>query len=170
MEVLQNNNKAIAVYRQMNFEVTREFDCFRQIIKLIDNQTVNTDCLIKQVDTNYIRLAQRYCDFDPSWQNSIESIERGISELTCLGAFINDKMVGHCVFDVHTGDLSQITVQHEYRRKGIASRLLQEAIVHLKTNFIKVLNISSDNTTMPAFLQSKNIRLANKQFEMALPL
>ncbi|MDE6462858.1 MAG: GNAT family N-acetyltransferase, partial [Muribaculaceae bacterium] len=66
--------------------------------------------------------------------------------------------------------LSQITVQHEYRRKGIASRLLQEAIVHLKTNFIKVLNISSDNTTMPAFLQSKNIRLANKQFEMALPL
>ena len=105
LEVLQNNNKAIAVYRQMNFEVTREFDCFRQIIKHIDNQTVNTDCLIKQVDTNYIRLAQRYCDFDPSWQNSIESIERGISELTCLGAFINDKMVGHCVFDVHTGDL-----------------------------------------------------------------
>ncbi|MDE5759684.1 MAG: GNAT family N-acetyltransferase [Bacteroides sp.] len=170
LEVLQNNQKAIGVYRRMNFEVTREFDCFRQTIKQIDNRKVNTDCIIEQVDTNSIKQAQHYCDFNPSWQNSMESIERGISELTCLGAFLNGKMVGYCVFDVHTGDLSQMAVQSEYRRKGIASRLLQETLVRLETDFIKVLNISSDNPTMPTFLQSKDIPLASKQFEMVLPL
>lgn len=170
LEVLQNNQKAIGVYRRMNFEVTREFDCFRQTIKQIDNRKVNTDCIIEQVDTNSIKQAQHYCDFNPSWQNSMESIERGISELTCLGAFLNGKMVGYCVFDVHTGDLSQMAVQSEYRRKGIASRLLQETLVRLETDFIKVLNISSDNPTMPTFLQSKGIPLASKQFEMVLPL
>lgn len=170
LEVLQNNQKAITVYRRMNFEVTREFDCFRQTIEHIDNRKVNTDCVIEPVDAKSIREAQHYCDFTPSWQNNFESIERGISELTCIGAFLNGKMVGHCVFDIHTGDLTQIAVPSEYRRKGIASRLLQEARISMKTDFIKVLNISSENPTMPAFLKSKNIPLASKQFEMVLPL
>ena len=170
LEVLQNNQKAIGVYRRMNFEVTRELDCFRQTIEHIDYRKVNTDCGIEQVDTNSIREAQLYCDFTPSWQNSFESIERGISELTCLGAFLDGKMVGYCVFDIHTGDLTQIAVSSKYRRKGIASRLLQEAIARLKTDFIKVLNISSDNPTMCAFLKNNNIPLASKQFEMILPL
>ena len=170
LEVLQNNQKAIGVYRRMNFEVIREFDCFRQTIEHIDNRKVNTNCSIEQVKTDAIREAQHYCDFTPSWQNSFESIERGISELTCLGAFLDGKMVGYCVFDIHTGDLSQIAVPSEYRRKGVASRLLQEVTARLKTDFIKVLNISPDNPAMSVFLESKNIPLASKQFEMVLPL
>lgn len=157
LEVLQNNRRAISVYRRMNFEVTREFDCFRQTIDLVDRRNGNADCSIEQVDTAAIRQAQGCCDFSPSWQNSIDSIERGISDLMCLGAFLDGKMVGHCVFDVHTGDLTQIAVQNEYRRNGIASRLLQEAMKYMKTDFIKVLNIASDNCTMSAFLESKNI-------------
>lgn len=102
--------------------------------------------------------------------NSIESIERGITGLTCLGAFLDGKMIGHCVFDMHTGDLSQIAVQNEYRRRGIGSRLLLEAAGKMKIDFIKVLNIDSDTSAMPAFLQSKNIPLASKQFEMVLSL
>lgn len=170
LEVLQNNQKAITVYRRMNFEVTREFDCFRQTKELIDNQKINTSCIIKPINSHSVRQAQHDCDFNPSWQNSIESIERGISELTCIGAFLDEKMVGHCVFDAHTGDLTQLAVSNAYRRKGIASRLLQEAIAGLKTDFIKILNIYSENQTMPAFLKSKNIPLASKQFEMVLPL
>ncbi|MDE6180840.1 MAG: GNAT family N-acetyltransferase, partial [Phocaeicola sp.] len=76
----------------------------------------------------------------------------------------------YCVFDIHTGDLSQIAVPSEYRRKGVASRLLQEVTARLKTDFIKVLNISPDNPAMSVFLESKNIPLASKQFEMVLPL
>ena len=170
LEVLQNNQKAITVYRRMNFEVTREFDCFRQTKELIDNQKINTSCIIKPINSHSVRQAQHDCDFNPSWQNSIESIERGISELTCIGAFLDEKMVGHCVFDAHTGDLTQLAVSNAYRRKGIASRLLQESIAGLKTDFIKILNINSENQTMPAFLKSKNIPLASKQFEMVLPL
>ena len=170
LEVLQNNHKAISAYRRMNFEVTRELNCFRQKIEHIDNAIVNNDCIIRQVNTDSIRNARHYCDFNPSWQNSIESIERGISELTCLGTFLDGNMVGYCVFDTHTGDLSQIAVQSEYRRKGIASRLLQETIANMKTDFIKVLNIISTDTTMPAFLKSKNITMANNQFEMTLTL
>ena len=32
LEVLQNNHKAITVYRRMQFDTTREFNCFKQAI------------------------------------------------------------------------------------------------------------------------------------------
>ena len=170
LEVLQNNEKAIAVYRRMNFEITREFDCFRQSITEINHQRVYMNCFVEPLHADVVRQAQQALDFFPSWQNSIESIERGASELVCLGAFLDGKMVGHCVFDVHTGDLSLIDVTREYRRKGIGSRLLQEATRQMKTDFIKVLNVCSEENVMHAFLKSKNIPLASKQFEMILPL
>lgn len=170
LEVLQNNEKAIAVYRRMNFEITREFDCFRQFITQISHRKANVDCTVELVHVNVIRRAQQAFDFTPSWQNSIESIERGVSELVCLAAFLDGKVVGHCVFDVHTGDLSLIAVQQEYRQKGIGSRLLQEAAGQMKTDFIKVLNVCSEDQGMSAFLKSENIPLASKQYEMILPL
>jgi len=55
LEVLQNNQKAITVYRRMNFEVTREFDCFRQTKELIDNQKINTSCIIKPINSHSVR-------------------------------------------------------------------------------------------------------------------
>lgn len=170
LEVLQNNRKAISIYHRMNFETTREFDCFRQSIEQISNPKINTDCIIRPIGSDCVRLAQDFCDFCPSWQNSIESIERGMPYMVCLGAFIGSKMTGHCVLDVHTGDLVQIAVRSEYRRKGIASRLLHEATRRMKTDFIKILNIDSDYPAMRAFLESKNIASASKQFEMVLPL
>ena len=74
-------------------------------------------------------------------------------------------MVGHCVFDVHTGDLSQIAVWEEYHRRGIGSRLLQEATKLMKTDSIKILNVCSEFQGMPVFLQSKNIPLTSKQID-----
>lgn len=171
LEVLQTNRSAIAVYRRMNFKTVREFDCFRQSIKNISNMEVaDGHCVIKPVGIDIVRQSQAFCEFSPSWQNSIESVERGESELTFLGAIIEGKTVGYCVFDANTGDLSQIAVEREYRRRGIASRLLHEAIARMKTDFIKVLNVSSDNLTLPAFLESKNIPLASRQFEVSLRL
>ena len=95
---------------------------------------------------------------------------RGVSELTCIGAFDLDELVGFCVFDRKSGDLTQIAVQKEYRRQGVASRLFSEVIKQICTDFVKVINVPSNNLSLPAFLKSKNIHLMNKQFEMAMDL
>ena len=173
LEVLQNNHKAITVYRWMQFDTTREFDCFKQSIANIDNHHSIKRCdnlRIELIDTATVRQAQTFCDFYPSWQNSIESIERGASELTCIGAFDLEELVGFCVFDRRSGDLTQIAVSKENRKQGVASRLLCEVIRQMCTDFVKVLNVPSDNISLPAFLKSKNIPLMNKQFEMVMDL
>lgn len=173
LEVLQSNNKAITVYRRMRFETTREFDCFKQCIADVSNPCAKgprTDIRIIPVDTYTVRQAQSFCDFHPSWQNSIESIERGEAALTRIGAFDKEELAGYCVFDRNTGDLTQIAVRNDCRRKGIASLLLNEAIKQMGADFVKVINIPSGNTTMEAFLKSRNISLMNRQFEMMLSI
>ena len=173
LEVLQNNHKAIAVYRKMQFDTTREFDCFRQSISEIVNLhdfKSSIPLRIESIDINVIKDTQSFCDFYPSWQNSIESIERGVSDLTCIGAFDLEKLVGFSVFDRNSGDLAQIAVKHSCRRHGVASRLLSEVIKQVSTDFIKIINVPSDNLSLPSFLKSKNIPLVNKQFEMSYDL
>lgn len=171
LEVLQNNRNAIAVYRRMNFEITREFDCYRQTIEDINNSTKPcSDCKIESASIELIIQLQAFCDFNPSWQNSFESIKRGATELTCVCAYIGETPVGFCVFDPATGDLTQIAVKQEYRQQGIASLPLHKANGLMKTDFIKVLNINPDDQAMASFLKSKNIPLASKQYEMLLQL
>ena len=173
LEVLQNNHKAITVYRRMQFDTKREFDCFKQSIANIDNIHSVSQCAnlrIGLIDVDTVRQAQTFCDFSPSWQNSIESIERGASDLTCIGAFDLYELVGFCVFDRKSGDLTQIVVKEEYRRQGVASQLFSEVIRQMSTDFVKVINVPSDNRSLPAFLKSTNIPLMNKQFEMVMDL
>ena len=173
LEVLQNNHKAIAVYRKMQFVTTRKFDCFRQSIsELVNLHAVKTSIplRIESIDINVIRDTRSFFDFYPSWQNSIESIKRGISGLTCIGAFNLEELVGFCVFDRNSGDLAQIAVKQSHRRQGVASQLLSEVIQQMSTDIIKVINVPSDNPTLPLFLKSKNIPLMNSQFEMVMDL
>lgn len=170
LEVLGDNAKAISIYRRMGFEVARDFDCFRQSIALINNRRYNESCHITPVGHNTIVQAQYYGDIRPSWQNSVNSILRAGSEITCLGAFNADDLLGYCVVDKFTGDIAQIAVRKDHRRKGIASRLLHEATRCICTDSIKLLNIESDYQPMHSFLESLNIPLANQQFEMTLQL
>ena len=173
LEVLQSNHKAITLYRRMQFDTTREFDCFKQSIANMDNiHSVNkcANLRIRLIDVDTVRQAQTFCDFYPSWQNSIESIERAASDLTCIGAFDLYELIGFSVFDRKSGDLTQIAVKEEYRRQGVASQLLCEVIRQMCTDFVKVINVPSDNLSLPAFLKSRNIPLMNKQFEMVMDL
>ncbi|MCM1067139.1 MAG: GNAT family N-acetyltransferase [Muribaculaceae bacterium] len=166
LEVLQDNSKALAVYRRMNFTVSREFDCFRQSIALIAGERGSAECEVKAIDIASVRHAFGFCDFSPSWQNSLDSIERGWSGLIALGAYIAGALAGCCVLDPLTGDLAMLVVSAEYRRRGIATRLLSEALGRMKTDSIKVLNVASDYAPMHDFLATRNIPLASRQFEM----
>ncbi|MBD5231562.1 MAG: GNAT family N-acetyltransferase [Bacteroidales bacterium] len=167
LEVLQDNESAIAVYRRMGFEVSREFDCYRQLISEIRLPVqTHPEIMVSREGLDFVRDAQEWCRFTPSWQNSLQSLERGVGELTILGATIGSLPVGCCVMDPNTGDVTQLAVKQEYRRRGIATRLLQEALRLMKTDFVKVLNVDADDETLPPFLKSKNIHVATKQFEM----
>ncbi|WP_286438448.1 MULTISPECIES: GNAT family N-acetyltransferase [Bacteroidales] len=66
-------------------------------------------------------------------------------------------------YDIGTGTIK------DFRGQGIASLLLQKAVSMMKTDFIKILNIPTDDISLHHFLNNRNIPIINRQFEMILP-
>ena len=168
LEVLQHNTKAVSVYRNLGFETTREFNYFIQKNEeiRIEFQTADMPFLIQQIDIETFHSLSDFWDFHPSWQNSFESIKSTSEDFVSFGVFDNQKLVGYCVFEPVSGDITQIAVHKQYRRKGIATLLLNEIIKLNENNVIRVVNTDILCRSITDFLKAKNITVSGKQFEM----
>ncbi len=168
LEVLQHNTKAVSVYRNLGFRTTREFNYFNQ-----KNEEVITNCppinipySIQPIDVKQYPCIADFLNFHPSWQNCFDSIKRSQEEFVSLGVFTENRLIAYCVFEPIAGDVTQLAVDKPYRRKGIASLLLQKMIGLNKNDSIKIINTDTEDNSVTAFLHAKNIPLKGKQFEM----
>ena len=168
LEVLQHNTKAVSVYRKIGFEATREFNYFRWKNEDLKNEVkkIEIPCSIAEIEIEKHASVSDFWDFYPSWQNSFESIRRTHEDFISLGVFLEDKLVGYCVFEPVSGDITQIAVNKAYRRKGIASLLLHEMGKLNKNENMKLVNTDISCSSIVEFLKAKNIEISGKQFEM----
>jgi ribosomal protein S18 acetylase RimI-like enzyme len=130
LEVLQHNTKAVSIYQKLGFEVRREFNYFVQTqneISLKLNKTLPS-YKIKPTELNQCESMSDFQDFHPSWQNSFKSISRDTSGFKFIGAYQEDDLLGFCIFEPSSGDITQISVDKAHRRKGIASRLFRRSV------------------------------------------
>ncbi|MDR0660396.1 MAG: GNAT family N-acetyltransferase [Prevotellaceae bacterium] len=167
LEVLQYNTGAVSVYRNLGFETIREFSYFVQKNEEISNKiSLDSSFSAKHINIDDFISMSDFWDFYPSWQNSFESIERAAGGFVCLGVFTENKLIGYCVFEPVSGDITQLAVDKQYRRKGAASLLLHEMIKLNKNDAIKVIDTDVLCSSVTEFLKAKNIELKGKQFEM----
>lgn len=168
LEVLQHNIGAVSVYRKLGFEITRELYYFKKENELIDKsiRTLDFPYTLKPIDIAEYSSLSDFWDFKPSWQNSLEAIARSLEGFICLGVFSEDKLIGYGVFEPISGDVTQIAVDRRYRRRGVGSLLFQKMLESNKYSFVKIINVDVECSSMIAFLRSKNIEPAGKQFEM----
>lgn len=168
LEVLQHNAGAISVYRKLGFEVTREFYYFKSPRERIDSRakTLDFPCLLKPIKIEEQHSISDFWDFRPSWQNSLESIGRAADDFICLGVFSGNRLIGYGVFEPVSGDVTQIAVDRQYRRRGVGSLLFEKMLESNRHNAVKIINTDITCDSITAFLKSKNIEPAGKQFEM----
>lgn len=168
LEVLQHNTGAVSVYRKLGFEVTREFNYFRQENAGIRNElkVIDFPYSVRPVNIHEHDSISGFWDFEPSWQNSLESIARSPGDFVSLGVFSDERLVGYCVFEPASGDVTQLAVDKRYRRRGIASLLLQQMLELNQYESVKVINTDISCASITGFLQAKNIEVKGKQFEM----
>ena len=168
LEVLQHNEKAVSVYRKIGFEVTRELNYF--IWKNEEHQDEfrisDLNYIVKPIDIDQYPTISDFWDFHPSWQNSLESVRRTKDAFINLGVFENQKLLGYCIFEPNSGDITQIAVDKSHRRKGVASELLYELKKFNKCPTTKLVNTDINCSSIIHFLQSKGIGISGKQFEM----
>lgn len=166
LEVLQHNTKAVSVYRRIDFETTREFNYFRQENQKIRTEIKDIPYAVNPIDIGCLESISSFWDFEPSWQNNLESIRRSPESFISLGAFDDKKLVGYCMFEPASGDIAQIGVDKPYRRKKIASLLLHKVLERNECSSVKVINTDIECESITGFLQAQNIVLSGKQFEM----
>jgi ribosomal protein S18 acetylase RimI-like enzyme len=83
-----------------------------------------------------------------------------------LGAYRENQLVGYGIFEPSAGDITQLAVHKQHRRKGIGTAILGEMLSRNKHSNIKAINteIGSENVTQ--FLVANGLPLKGKQYEM----
>lgn len=168
LEVLQHNTKAVLIYKKLGFEITREFNYFGA--KTVDIE-VYTGSFYPNVHVKPIGLQDKQvllecCDFNPSWQNNFSAVLRNMANFFCIGLCNNKELLGYAIFEPLTGDIAQLAVKKEYRRQGLGSFLMLLMVNLNKHHSIKILNCETSCISITAFLESFNIQLKGKQYEM----
>jgi ribosomal protein S18 acetylase RimI-like enzyme len=168
LEVLQHNTKAISIYKNLGFEIKREFNYFVQKnykVYLQDKQ-LKMNYIIRSIDLPEYRIMSDFSDFVPSWQNSLDAITKKLEDFKILGAFDKNELVGYCILEPKTGDITQIAVNKQHRRNGLGSRLLMEILKYNQNNSMKIINTPIDCNSITGFLESQGISITGKQYEM----
>lgn len=170
LEVLQHNKKAISVYEKLGFKISREFNYFiQEQVKInLNYKPLDPSFQIESLELDSDETIAGFWDFVPSWQNDFDAIHRNAGDFKMVGAYFNKRLIGYCIFETHSGDISQIAVDRPYRRKGIGSHMLREVLKYNQHPSIKVINTDIECTSITRFLESRSIPLKGKQYEMVL--
>lgn len=168
LEVLQENSGAVNLYKGNGFQITREFDCYF-LNKF--NSSTNEKIILEKIDSFSEEIwgeLKKYWNYNPSWQNSIDSIKANFNNFIYIVAKSEDKIVGYGIIEKTTGDIPQIAVSSQYRRQGIGKTIVNRLINSLDIERFKILNIDSRDLEMEKFLLSIGGEKYTKQFEMIL--
>jgi len=170
LEVLQHNTSAVSVYKKLGFQVSREFNYFSEPKDVFQFRVkeLPSDYSIHQIDETYFKFVSDFWDFTPSWQNSLEAIMRKSDDFKKIGVFKEQQLIGYCIFEPISGDISQLAVDKNFRRKGIATNLIQEVLKFTTSNSVKMINTDVKCESITEFMKSGSVAPKGKQFEMML--
>ena len=167
LEVLTANTSAANIYTKNGFTVEREFLCCQ-----MDGEKNRTDLLHQTervMDPDW-ELFRTFWDYQPSWQNSIQSIEAVRECFNVSAVRINNCTVGYGIIDKTTGEIPQIAVDKNWRNKGIGSSILADLMNQTSSNQIKILNIDTRSEAMLQFITAAGFHNTVNQYEMILEL
>lgn len=168
LEVLQHNTKAVSVYQNVGFEISREFNYFVEEMKDVQlpDKALGSKYIIEKIDIPDKDIVSGFWDFIPAWQNDHQAIFRNKEDFICLAAFKQQELIGYCIFEPASGDITQIALDKKHRRQGIATNLLKEALKFNQKDSVKAINTDPACESITAFFESISITRSGMQFEM----
>jgi len=161
LEVIESNERAVALYRSVGFEERRRFQCWRHVgrasarpgglkpaLRVVEIANADLDAIASNAD---VELA---------WQNSVVAIRRAIEPHVVLG----DEN-GAVVFFPKSGDLPLLTVRRDARRCGIGTQLLAAAVARAGKP-LRILNVDDRDRGIAAFMTATGAEPLVRQIEM----
>lgn len=156
LEVIETNEKAAALYRDVGFVETRRLQCWSyeapQRARFTELANVDLDALAE------------WFDMRPTWQNSVASVRRAGEPYFVVG----DERCAAVVFPSN-GDVPLLAVARNHRRQGLGRALLDSAATRIAKP-LRIMNIDDANADIAAFLERCGARPTVRQIEMVRDL
>lgn len=166
LEVLEQNEPAINAYLKAGFTETRRFDCFKRDPGEIRGAQKSLPLRVQKLERPHAHDLSRHWDFRPSFENSLEAIERIGKETMNLGVFEGARCIGELTYYPTLSWVLSLTVHREYRRTGIATELLDALATAAAGSTIKVTNVDRASREMGACLRRAGFEIFAGQLEM----
>ncbi len=172
LEVIDTNVSAIRVYEKVGFREVRKLESFKLsggVTRGPVEELTGVDLRIESKPD--WELFQSFWDWEPSWQNSINSIKRSLDSKVLVCAFSEGCCVGYGIVYTSNGDIPQLAIDKGYRRRGIGTRLLQSLEMQIKSEQIgRMINIDASAEGTLGFCEAVGMRKIVNQHEMLLEL
>jgi ribosomal protein S18 acetylase RimI-like enzyme len=165
LEVFENNLPALRLYEQIGFSVERKLEVFT---RPESSGAESRPYRIREIEPDW-ELLKTFWDWQPSWQNSIASIERSQARKTTAGIFEKSELIGYGVVFPETADIPQFAIHPAHRRKGAGAALLDH-LQSLAGTTVRVVNVDGSSKKTIRFLQSTGFTILGRQNEMHMIL
>jgi ribosomal protein S18 acetylase RimI-like enzyme len=162
LEVLISNERAVSLYRKLGFVEVRRLAVLRSSAPLKTLEAVEGVSLRPLEEPDWDVFCA-YWDGEPSWQNSIDAVERARAQCEIVGAFVGENCVGYGIVFKPSGILMQLAVAPGFRRKGIGRRILA---VLSGEEILKTNNVDEELKGTLAFYKACGFEIGLRQFEM----
>ncbi|MGD8545451.1 MAG: GNAT family N-acetyltransferase [Candidatus Bathyarchaeota archaeon] len=172
LEVIRSNEKAHKLYKKKGFKETREFECFKvSSAELRTKNTTRKNLIFEEIKKPAWNIFETFWDFRPSWQNSNNSMKRCQKEKIILGVFHKKQLQGYGILYPESGEITQIAIDKDARRRGIGSLLMREIAKRAeKAETLFILNVEKSSKETISFLKEANFENSIGQYEMILKL
>jgi ribosomal protein S18 acetylase RimI-like enzyme len=172
LEVIDTNVSAIRVYEKIGFREVRKLESSKLDGSVIEKPMEESTGVELKVEAEPDwELFQSFWDWEPSWQNSINSIERSLDVKVSVSAFSEGSCVGYGIVYPSNGDIPQLAISKGYRRQGIGTRILHRLCAQIKSGQTgRMINIDASAEGTLGFCKAVGMKKIVNQYEMLLEL
>lgn len=165
LEVLTQNLAALRTYQNQGFKITRELSCFKGKLNNFTSNILDETFEIKKITKLNWDLLQSFWDCEPTWQNSISTMNNLHEENISIGIEKESELIGYLVYNPQMKRIHQIAVHQNFRNIGIGSRLLN-FISKMEGEDFSIINVDSRMKTIKNFLEKRGFVNYTNQYEM----
>ena len=171
LEVITTNQNAMALYNKFGFHSLRELALMQCDVTVKAAETAPAGVEIrKNIELDWERVTT-FWDGKPSWQNSIDAVNRTLRMKKIAGAFIDDKCVGYIVYSSNFGRVAQIAVAPEHRNRGIGRSLILRLQDDTAAGYsLQIINVDKSLSSVMSFFTNLGFYERVSQYEMIKPM
>ena len=168
LEVLTSNQKAINVYKNIGFQITRNFKCYKFNPASPVSDKENILVQVRRVESPDWKTYTKFFDYIPSYLDSRAIIQNNISNEVIIEAELDEKTVGYAIFQPIAGRISHLAVDTEHRGNGIGSMLLRRIYTDSLNKSLTMLNVLEEASNVHGFLIKSGFENDIDQYEMRM--